>query len=211
LNWNGIYLRNNENRFMKICIFGADGRTGREVIKYAERSNYEVVKFSYSEGQDAMDYDAVLKAIASCDVVISTLGHIKDSDPLMQTRGISNIVRAMKEHGLRRIISMTGTGARVEGDNPSFADKFLNFGVKLLDPERINDGIEHVKVLQNSGLDWSVVRVLKLSNSNVEPKNYKLTEHGPAELFTSRNKVAKVLVDIIADKNSYGKLPVISG
>ncbi|MFT5436637.1 MAG: putative NADH-flavin reductase [Ulvibacter sp.] len=196
---------------MKICIFGADGRTGREVVKSAKAKGYEVTPFSYSDGQDVMDYEAVRGAIAGCDAVISTLGHIKGSDPLVQTKGISNIVRAMKELGLRRVLSMTGTGARVVGDKPSLVDRFLNFGVNIVDPDRINDGVEHVKVLQESGVDWTIVRVLKLSKSDAEVKDYKLTDYGPAELLTSRKKVAKVLVDLLDDKNSYGKLPVISG
>jgi len=196
---------------MKICIFGADGRTGREVVKSAKAKAHEVVPFLYSDGQDVMAYEAVRKAINGCEAVISTLGHIKGSDPLMQTKGIGNIVKVMKELGIRRVLSMTGTGARVAGDKPSLADRFLNFGVKLVDPERINDGVEHVKVLQESGLDWTIVRVLKLSKSDAEAKDYTLTDHGPAELLTSRKKVAKVLVDLLDDTDSYGKLPVISG
>lgn len=77
--------------------------------------------------------------------------------------------------------------------------------------KRISDGVEHVKVLQESGLDWTIVRVLKLSKSDAEANDYKLNDHGPAELLTSRKKVAKVLVDLLDDTNSYGKLPVISG
>ena len=86
----------------------------------------------------------------------------------------------------------------------------LNSIVKLVDPDRINDGVEHVKVLRNSDLEWTVVRVLKLSKKDSEVVEYKLTEGGPAELQTSRKKVAKVLVDLIDDKKYIGKLPVIS-
>ena len=196
---------------MKICIFGSNGMTGRELVCSAKAKGFEVVPFSYRDGQNVLDYEAVLKAITGCDAVISTLGHIKGSDPLMQTKGMANIVKALKEIGLRRVLSLTGTGARVPGDKPSFLDHFLNFGVKLVDPERINDGVAHVKVLQESGLDWTIVRVLKLSNSDAEIKSYKLTEQGPAELFSSRKKVAKVLIDLLNDKDSFGKLPVISG
>ena len=34
---------------MKICIFGADGRTGVEVVKYAKSKGYDVVAFVYSD------------------------------------------------------------------------------------------------------------------------------------------------------------------
>jgi hypothetical protein len=209
---------------MKICIFGADGGTGVEVVNAAKSHGFEVVAFVYSNGSNTyfpsgvtvkmgnvMDYDSVREAITGSDAVISVLGHIKGSDPLMQTKGIMNIVRAMKDSGITRILSLTGTGARVENDNPSIIDRFLNFIVKAVDPDRVNDGIQHVKVIQDSGLDFTIVRVLKLSKSNEEFKSYKLTEGGPAELQTSRKKVARVLVDLVVNKEYIGKLPVISG
>lgn len=208
---------------MKICIFGADGRSGVEVVKYAHQKGYEVFAFVYSDSSnkffpegtkiikgDVMNYDDVFSAIDGVDAVVSVLGHIKGSDPLMQTKGMINIVKAMKELNVKRVLSLTGTGARAENDKPSVIDIFLNFIVKLVDPNRINDGVEHVKVLRNSNLDWTVVRVLKLSKKDSEVGEYKLTEGGPAELQTSRKKVAKVLVDLIDDKKYIGKLPVIS-
>lgn len=208
---------------MKICIFGADGRSGVEVVKYAHQKGYEVFAFVYSDSSnkffpegtkiikgDVMNYDDVFSAIDGVDAVVSVLGHIKGSDPLMQTKGMINIVKAMKELNVKRVLSLTGTGARAENDKPSVIDIFLNFIVKLVDPNRINDGVEHVKVLRNSDLEWTVVRVLKLSKKDSEVGEYKLTEGGPAELQTSRKKVAKVLVDLIDDKKYIGKLPVIS-
>ena len=160
---------------------------------------------------DVMNYEYVTEAMNGAEVVISVLGHIKGSDPLMQTKGMQNIVKAMQNLGIKRVLSLTGTGARVPGDAPSVIDKVLNFFVKLVDPDRINDGIEHVKVLQNSGLNFSIVRVLKLSKSDKDTTSYVLTEGGPAEIQTSRKKVAKVLVDLIKDQKYIGKFPVISG
>jgi len=209
---------------MKICVFGADGRTGVEVVNYAKKQGYKVVAFVYSESSnkyfsndieikkgDVIDYNSVLEAVRGSDTIVSVIGHIKNSDPLMQTKGIKNIVKAMEESGVKRVLSLTGTGARVENDKPSLVDRILNFFVSIVDPERIRDGIEHVKVIRKSNLDWTVVRVLKLSKSESEADEYKLTDGGPAELQTSRKKVAKVLVDLINDKKYIGKLPVISG
>jgi len=208
---------------MKICIFGADGRTGVEVLQYARNKGYEIVAFVYNEKSlkftnddieiikgDVLDYEQVLRACSGVDAVVSALGHIKGSDPWMQTKGITNIVRAMKENNTRRIISLTGTGVRVPEDAPSFIDRILNFTIKIIDPERIKDGIAHAKVLQDSDLDWTIVRVLKLSNSPKINQKYMLTTGGPAELHTSRKKVAQVLVDLIEDKNYIRKMPVVS-
>lgn len=209
---------------MKICVFGADGRTGIQVVKYAVNQGFEVVAFVYSDSSnkyfpkdvviqqgDVMNYEKVFNAIEGTAAIISVLGHIKHSPPLMQTKGMKNIVQAMKSLGIHRVLSLTGTGARAPEDTPSILDKILNFFVKIVDPDRIYDGVEHVKVLRDSGLDFTILRVLKLSNSDTEFTQYRLTDGGPAEWQTSRNKVAKVLVDLINDKKYIGKLPVISG
>jgi putative NADH-flavin reductase len=200
------------NKIMKICIFGADGRTGIEVLQYAKNRGYEIVAFVYNEIREGnvLDYEKVLRACTGVDVVVSALGHIKGSDPSMQTKGMVNIIRAMKENNIRRIISLTGTGVRIPEDTPSSIDKILNFIVKIIDPIRVKDGIEHAKVLKNSDLDWTIVRVLKLSNSPKMTYKYRLTTGGPAELHTSRKKVAKVMVDLIDDKNYFRKMPVVS-
>lgn len=209
---------------MKICVFGADGRTGVEVVRYAHDRGFDVAAFVYGDGSNiyfpsdvevqkgnVMNYEQVENALQNADAVISVLGHIKGSDPRMQTKGMENIVRVMKELGVKRVLSLTGTGARVVGDTPSITDRFLNLGVALVDPERINDGIEHARVLEESGLDYTIVRVLKLGNSTADVGAVKLTSGGPAEFVTSRKKVAKVLVDLIRDTAYIGKQPVISG
>jgi len=158
-----------------------------------------------------MDYGSVLEAIRGSDAVISVLGHIKGSDPFMQTKGVAHMVKAMDEIGLRRLLSLTGTGARMTGDKPSILDKVLNHIVGIVDPERIHDGVEHINVLRKSNLDWTVVRVLKLGNSNREISKYNLTAGGPAEPLTSRKKAARVLVDLVNKREYFGKLPIISG
>lgn len=209
---------------MKLCIFGAGGRTGVEVVKYALRQGFEVIAFVHSDSSraylpegisiqqgDVMDYDKVEEALKGVDAVISVLGHVRGTDPRMQTTGITNIVRAMRKNGIKRVLSLTGTGARVEGDKPSIIDRLLNVVIKVVDPNRISDGLQHIEVLKESGLDFTIVRVLKLSNRKKESKNYMLTDGGPAELQTPRKKVAKVLVDLINDTNYISKQPIISG
>lgn len=211
-----------KNSSTRVCIFGADGRTGVELVKKTIDSGYNVVAFVYDKENcnqfdesvkiiqgNILDYENVEQVVLDVDVVISVIGHIKNSDPLMQTKGIGNVINAMKKHGVKRLISLTGTGARISGDRPSLIDQFLNFIINIIDPERITDGKEHVKVIQGSGLDWTILRVLKLTTKKTS-SNYRLTEYGPAELFTSRIKVAKIIIDLIDSKEFIHKMPIPS-
>jgi len=204
-----------------ICIFGADGRTGKLVVEEALKRGHRVQGFVYKNNHNfpkevlilegnVIEQNDVLQAVSGCDAIISVLGHIKGSDPLMQTKGIRNIVNAMQKSSITRIISLTGTGVRQPGDKPSLIDRILNLGIRLTDPERIKDGIEHAKILQNSNLDWTILRVLKLGNSNREPKNIHLTPGGPAELLTSRKKAAKILVSLTESNDFNHQMPVSS-
>ena len=213
-----------EMEMMRLCIFGAAGRTGIETVNCARAHGFKVVACAYRDGAinrfptdvtvkkgNVMDYGSVLEAIRGSHAVISVVGHIKGSDPFMQTKGMVNLAKAMEETGIRRLLSLTGTGARMIGDKPSILDKVLNSIVGIVDPERISDGVEHINVLRKSNLDWTVVRVLKLGNSKRKISKYKLTAGGPAEPLTSRKKAARVLVDLVNIKEYLGELPIISG
>lgn len=207
----------------KICIFGADGRTGKYVVEQALLQGYKVIAFVYSEDSignlppqikfvvgDILIKEDVENAIKKKpDMVISVVGHIKGSDPLMQTKGIRNITDSMKKYGVKRIVSLTGTGVREKGDKITILDRIANFLVKLLDKERIVDGIKHAEVLKKSGLDWSILRVLKLSKKQSD-KSYLLTSHGPVENFSHRKRVAKALVDLLEKNEWIGKSPIMS-
>lgn len=206
---------------MRICIFGADGRTGREVVHQSLLDGHQVTAFVYNQDLklndphinviqgDVLNQDDVMRATMDADAVISVVGHIKDSDPLMQTKGITHIINAMKIHNVQRLVSLTGTGVRQSEDSPSPLDRILNILVSLVDPERIKDGIQHAQVAKESGLDWTIVRVLKLTNHNWTG-SYRLTHGGPAERTTPRKKVARILVDLASSQDYIHQMPVSS-
>jgi len=206
----------------KICIFGALGRTGIQILSEATKRGYKVTAFVHNPNAklsvpdgveiivgDVLDKDAVYRAVKGVDAVISVIGHTKNSDPLVQTKGIKNMVNAMKANHVKRIISLTGTGARLPNDRPSVVDRVLNRAIYLIDPKRIEDGIKHAKVLQESALDWTVLRVLKLTNLNFGTGRYGLSEYGPAELLTSRRKVARIMLDLLDSKKFVNKMPIV--
>jgi len=102
---------------MKIVVFGASRGVGLEVVKQALEAGHTVTafvrspeKFTMKDAQlivfkgDAMDADAVEKAIAGQEAVISALGPARPPIPHMMEISAKNIVAGMKKHGVRRLV-----------------------------------------------------------------------------------------------------------
>lgn len=212
-------------RDMRVCIFGAGGRTGMPLVRLALEKGYDVTAFVHHTTDkarlpkspqlhvimgDVLDRAAVSAAVKDADAIISVLGHKKGGDPRMQTKGIQHICEAAEGLGVTRLVSLTGTGVRQPGDTPSFIDRFLNFLLRHIDPVRIHDGIDHAHVVENSKLNWTILRVLKLSGAHSSNRHYQLTPGGPAELFSARPRVAEALLDLAGSNVFVHTMPVIS-
>lgn len=204
---------------MNIAVIAADGRLGRAFVIEALSNGHHVRAgirgekyFTAHENLqivhcDATNSDELKDLIGDQDVVVSCIGHVKGSSADVQTVATQKLVKAMNELGIKRFVDVTGTGARMPGDTITLLDRFLNFGVKHVDPNRINDGINHMKVLQESNLDWTTIRVLKLQN--VTPRPFLLRENGPTKLFVGREEVAKAILQVIKDNSFIGRAPII--
>lgn len=189
-------------KYKRILIIGANGRTGVHLVALlGDRAK--------AFQGNVLDYDNVRAQLKDCDGVISVIGHTKRSIESLQTTAMLNITRAMQEYRVKRIISLTGTGVRLDGDKISFIDRLLNLAVILVDRTRVKDGRNHAGVLQSSSLNWTIVRVLKLTNS-ARQNPWSLTEHGPAEAFVSRESVAEAILYCLDNDKFINMMPVIS-
>ncbi len=133
---------------MKIVVFGASGGVGMEVVRQALQSGHIVTAFVRSPGKfttthpnltvfegDSMDAEAVSKAIAGQEAVISTLGPTRPPVPHMMKISAQNIVAGMKNQGIRRLVQ--GTGARF-----MTATEFLKTAASPTPQASFNDAIE---------------------------------------------------------------------
>jgi len=157
---------------------------------------------------DATNIQDVRQLIAGCDAVVSVIGHIKGSPPRVQTEAMHALCAAMEQEGVRRLVSLTGTGVRQPGDTIPLADRLLNLLVSIVDPARVRDGRDHVAVLEASDLEWTVVRVLKLQQRSSGP--VVLSAHGPTRLFVSRDAVATAILDVLEAHSFIRQMPILS-
>ncbi len=205
---------------MKIAVIAANGRSGQVFVERALAEGHEVRGGVLGHGYlpehdrltlihcDATQPDDLRKLFTDQDAVVSLIGHTKDSLPEVQTKAMQKAVAVMDELGLKRLVSLTGTGVRFPDDKITLVDRVLTFGVRLVDPARLKDGRNHVKVLQESDLDWTVIRVLKLQN--VSPKPFRLTEHGPTKGYVSREEVAGAILEVLGQHSFIKQSPIIS-
>lgn len=204
---------------MNIAVIAGDGRLGRAFVNEALSRGHKVragvrgaLPVSDNKDLTFIQCDAtqsreVKTLIQGQDVVVSCIGHVKGSPDDVQTVATRIVVEVMDELSMKRFVDLTGTGARFPHDKITLIDRFLNLGVSIVDPPRIKDGIDHMKVLQASDLDWTTVRVLKLQN--VPAKPYKLLEHGPTKLFVGREEAAKALLEVIEKASFVKQAPIL--
>jgi len=204
---------------MVIGVLGASGRTGVLVVDELLRRGHKVVGLAFHKPNetnpaiewvegDATSKSDLEKVLSKADAIISVLGHGANTSVDLQTKSME-VLTGLMSGSDKRLISMTGTGVRQDGDKPSLIDKLLNVAVSIADPARVEDGIKHAEVLKRSNTKWTIIRVLKLANGkNVQ--NTKLTDYGPAIMLVNRATVAKHICDLIDDDSQIHKMPVIS-
>ncbi len=205
---------------MKISVIAANGRSGRTFVTKALAAGHSVRAGVHRTNNlkphshlsvvrcDATKQSDLRQLIDGQDAVISFIGHVRGSPPDAQTAATRALVEAMQAQGLRRVVSLTGTGVRFPGDHITLVDRILNTGIGLIDPARVRDGREHVKVLQQSDLDWTILRVLKLQNT--APKPFVLRQHGPTKWYVSRQEVAEAALQVLEQASFIRQAPILS-
>lgn len=205
---------------MKIAVIAANGRSGKAFVEAALKAGHSVVagvrgahafephKNLVVAECEATNPEQVELLIRGQDAVVSFIGHVKGSPARVQTNAMNVICDVMNKQGMTRIVSLTGTGVRFPGDRIGFVDRFLNAGISVIDPARIQDGKDHVQVLQQSSLDWTVLRVLKLEN--IKPTPFVLSENGPTKWVVSREDVAKAALEVLEQGSFIKKAPILS-
>ena len=208
----------------KIALFGATGQTGKLFLEAALEKGYEIQvlvrdisklnqksdKLTFFQG-DVLNIDDVNKTIKNCDLAVSLFGHVKNSPEWLQTNGTKNVIQAMKNFGVERIISLSGGGLPfLDKDEPKFIDKLIRTIMKIMVPKVLNDAIEHHKILKESGLKWTIVRGPRLTN-DAKINTFKVSWVGVnSGTKISRGDLADFIITQIEDETFNYQMPFVS-
>lgn len=153
----------------RVLVIGATGRAGGKLVEYALEKGFLVTAFARNVDQLSIDHENLTKiqgdvlyrglvdaAMAGGhDVVLSVIGIRQFSGPItLMSEGIKNIIRSMEQHGVKRLLTITGAGILQENDSTLIMDS-LSFP-----PNLQNLSMDHRrmwKLLKASELDWTIV------------------------------------------------------
>lgn len=205
---------------MIITVLGAGGQVGQRVVALCMERGYTVTALVHSHNPfadqagltviagDIYSHADISRALVGSDAVISTLGswHTKRKDVLRSAMEL--VVPAMNVAGIKRIITVTGSGALWSGDQVRLIDRLGRFLLLIIAPKILRDGEAHIELLARGGLDWTTVRSPVMTGS--EQDGYALRARLPIGVATiPRLAVATAMVDLLTSSDFDRQAPVI--
>ena len=208
---------------MQLTLFGATGKTGRHVLEQALAQGHCVTALVRNTDKLSIRHDRlkaiqgdvrnaaqVAQAVASAEAVISVLGPSSNRPELAVSQGIDNILAAMRQHGVRRLIQTAGAGVRDPRDQPTLVHAFFGILVRLLTPNVLADMVQVVQKVRVSGLDWTVVRVPRLTDDPARENvrvGYVGKDVGPS---LARADLADFVLKQLEDNTYLSQAPAVS-
>lgn len=191
---------------MKVLVFGAAGRTGRNIVSRALGHGHDVTAFVHSRpldlahpqlaivSGDVCDFDTVSSAVEGVEAVAFAVAPGSGSGANSRETGIANVIHAMATFGARRLCAMSAAGTFAR------TSRQLSLGYRMLIATTLRatyDDLEAMEMrVMASDLDWTIVRPVGLSD---EPASghYRVELQGkllPKTSRISREDVASLVV-----------------
>jgi putative NADH-flavin reductase len=213
-----------------ILLFGATGRTGLQVLKYALEKGYSVTalvrnpekltiksdKLTIIKGLPT-DIDDVRKAMIGCDRVISALNPISEKDlatlkriepPQILEKSIRNAITCMGEKSIKKIAVVSSIGI---GDTYLLSPWFMRLLGKITNfRNSYDDHNQQEALLMNSNLDWVITRPVSLNNNETLQNLVIDYDKKPSPFKISRKQLAHFLVDCLETEEFFKKALILS-
>lgn len=205
---------------MKLFLIGATGRTGSEIVKQALTRNDELVAYVQNPSKlnindpeltvikgQLDDVAKMASEMKGCNAVLVTLGNpISNSSGKLFSFAIPDIIKAMDQAKIKRLISLSALGVGTTLANTSYP---YRMGAKGFLKGNFSDHEAGESQLKNSDLNWTTVHPGPLFNGKkTENPLVRDADSGykmPGAPRTYRSDVAQVMLRIIKDRKTFGK------
>ncbi|MCM0004068.1 MULTISPECIES: SDR family oxidoreductase [Bacillus cereus group] len=155
----------------KIAILGANGKVGKILVNEALEKGYQVKILTRNSTNtekinenietiigDARNFSTIQDLLQGCSAVINAVGQPKNESYIFSTV-TKHILEAMKESKIKRYILISGGSLNVTGDQKGIVNKIGATLFKLFLPKMMQDKYKELQIIQNSEVDWTIVRL----------------------------------------------------
>lgn len=203
----------------KILVMGASGGTGRAAVLRALAKGLSVRAWAYAPRElafrhpalevvsgDAREPELAARAVRGVDAVICALGSTQGLEPTrLCSEATAALVRAMRGAGPRRVIAVTSMGT---------TGKLGPVHERLLDPlllHRIyDDKRDQERILEESELDWTIVRPGRLTDGPDRGLARAVLDGPLVGVTVSRAALARFLVDQLTSDRFHRLAPYLA-
>lgn len=210
---------------MKICVFGATGKTGRLVVEQALAAGHEVTASARNPADvtarhaalrvvqgNTDDLASIRPAIDGQDAVIYAAGSRTLRANTVRSVGAAHVTTAMRDTGVRRLVWLSAAGVADSIDQMRRTSFFAGRIFMPLVLGRVYaDAAIAERTVRDSGLDWIIVRPVELTRGPARGavRVTPLADKVP-KLTISRADVAAFLLDQTGPSAALGQALTIS-
>jgi putative NADH-flavin reductase len=198
-----------------IIVFGATGGTGKELVNQALEKDFQLtvfvrnpekLKFNNSKLKifkgDVLNSNDVERAIYNQEVVFCSLGASGRDKTFLRTKGTKNIIEAMRKNKVGRLICQSSLGFGDSKDVLPWHMKYII--VPLFIKNAFEDHASQEKIIEQSNLDWTILRPASLTNGYRTGKfKTAFNNQEKIKLKISRADVADFMLSQISDDQYY--------
>lgn len=206
---------------MQVTVFGASGKIGKRVVQLLLDDGNDVVAFVHRSSLqvthdrlrlvhgDIHNYDEVREALRGSSAVICTLSSWHASAKDVLSTAVAALILAMNELSIRRIISLTGSDAQADFDQPKSTQRIMHALFASIAPKIISDSEQHLRLLGASNLDWTVIRSPLMRNFGRAGVARLTMKAPPPWASVHRSDVAAAIIRVLHDNNYVHSAPFV--
>lgn len=206
---------------MHVTILGATGRIGSLALADALAAGHDVTILTRGAAPvptgdrvtvitgDIADVGAVRRTLEGSGAVLAALGpRSNDRDAeLALERGMRNLVAAMADAGVSRLVALSGAGVDVPGDTKPVFDRVVSRFVRVAARHVVGAKQREFAVFAASDLAWTALRPAIVTDG--EARGYRLSDHLSPGARVTRADVASALVDQLDDTSFVRRAPFV--
>ena len=160
-----------------IAVFGASGLTGRALLARIAARGWPARVLVRREGAglvpskhlavrvgNLLTPEDVSDVVTGSDTVCCVFGPRLGTPDVFCAEAMRIIVEAMKRHGVRRLICLTGAMIGDYPQNRSPALRWMARAFAKRQPALAADRAEQERIARDSGLDWTLVKPARLTD-----------------------------------------------